>query len=129
MTDGDDYAPEQPEPDEKELVEQFVMWVEMLLHDIESVPNEASDRHWCPEWWQHPEAVARLMALHEAYKQAVQENTLSAWWVQHWDPHTRVLFSGLGPFKDCQRRHAFLDRSDDYTPRLATVAPPVGWSP
>lgn len=71
------------------------------------------------------------MALHEAYKQAVQENTLSAWWVQHWDPHTRVLFSGQGPpFKDCQRRHAFLDRANDYTPRLATVAPPpAGWSP
>ncbi|WP_405476583.1 DUF4913 domain-containing protein [Paenarthrobacter ilicis] len=120
---------EEQEVDEAQLIEQFVMWVEMFVHDVESVPDEPTGRHWCPEWWQHPEVVARLKALYEAYIQADAENTMSAWWIQHWDPQARVLFSGAGPFKSCQRQHAFLERAEDYTPRLATVAPPAGWIP
>ncbi|WP_082178342.1 DUF4913 domain-containing protein [Arthrobacter sp. ZBG10] len=54
---------------------------------------------------------------------------MSAWWIQHWDPQARTLFSGTGPFKGCQRQHAFLDRAQDYTPRLVTVAPPADWMP
>lgn len=117
------------EVDESELIQQFVMWVVMFVHDVEAVPDEPTGRHWCPEWWQHPEAVARLKSLFEAYKQADEDNTMSAWWVQHWDPQSRILFSPVGPFKNCQRQHAFLDRAQDYTPRLVTVAPPADWSP
>jgi hypothetical protein len=114
---------------EAELAQQFVMWVETMLHDIESVPDESSNRHWCPEWWRHPEAVSRFSALYEAYQQAVGEQTMSAWWTQHWDTHARVLFSQHGPFKDCQRRHSFHERSDTYIPRLETVSPPEDWTP
>lgn len=120
---------DEDELDEGELIQQFVMWVEMFVHDVESVSDESTGRHWCSEWWQHPEAVARLKALYEAYKQADEENTMSAWWIQHWDPQARTLLSGTGPFKDCQRQHAFLDRAQDYTPRLVTLAPPGDWRP
>ncbi|SDQ03559.1 DUF4913 domain-containing protein [Arthrobacter crystallopoietes] len=122
QTDGE-------EPTEEELTQQFVMWVELMIHDAESVPDTNNERYWCPQWWAHPEAVSRLSALHSAYAQAVTDDTLSAWWVQHWDSHTRVLFSQHGPFENCQTRHTFHDRADSYTPRLLTEAPPTGWTP
>lgn len=73
--------------------------------------------------------MARLKALHEAYEQALEDSTMSAWWIQHWDSHTRVLFSAEGPFKNCQREHAFRLRGRGYGPRLLTVSPPDGWTP
>lgn len=114
---------------EEELTEQFVMWVEVMIHDTESVPDTKNERYWCPQWWAHPEAVSRLAALHSAYGQAVTDDTVSAWWIQHWDSHTRVLFSQHGPFENCQTRHAFYDRADVYTPRLLTESPPKNWTP
>jgi hypothetical protein len=114
---------------EAELIQQFVMWVEMMIHDTESVSDTKNERYWCPQWWAHPEAVNRFNALHAAYGQAVADDTVSAWWIQHWDSHARVLFSQHGPFENCQNRHTFFDRAEAYAPRLLTVSPPLGWSP
>jgi hypothetical protein len=114
---------------EAELIQQFVMWVEMMIHDTESVSDTKNERYWCPQWWAHPEAVNRLNALHAAYGQAVADDTVSAWWIQHWDSHARVLFSQHGPFGNCQTRHTFYDRADEYKPRLVTDAVPPGWAP
>lgn len=114
---------------EEELTQQFVMWVELMIHDTESVSDTRNERYWCPQWWAHPEAVNRLNALYAAYGQAVTDNTVSAWWIQHWDSHTRVLFSQHGPFGNCQTRHTFYERSEGYKPRLVTDAVPPGWTP
>lgn len=116
------------EPTEEELIQQFIMWVELTIHDTESVSDTKNERYWCPQWWDHPEAVNRLSALHAAYIQAVADNTMSSWWVQHWDSHTRVLFSQHGPFENCQSRHTFYERSDQYNPRLQTISPPANWT-
>lgn len=110
-------------------VEQFVTWVVMMVHDLESVPDETSKQKWCVQWWDHPEAVSRLSALYEAYVKAEEEQNLSAWWLQHWDAHARVLLSQDGPFKKCQGRHRFFEDAKEYRPRLTAVAPPEGWAP
>jgi hypothetical protein len=117
------------EPTEEELIQQFVMWVELVIHDTESVSDTKNERYWCPQWWAHPEAVSRLTALRAAYGQAVVDDTMSAWWVQHWDSHARILFSQHGPFENCQTRHTFYDRSKEYKPRLLTESPPPDWTP
>jgi hypothetical protein len=117
------------EPTEAELIQQFLMWVDLIIHDTESVSDTKNERYWCPQWWAHPEAVNRLNALHAAYGQAVADDTVSAWWIQHWDSHARVLFSQHGPFSNCQSKHTFYERSEEYAPRLVTVPPPPQWAP
>lgn len=119
-------APE-PELSEAEATQAFVMWVELMIHDLESVPDE--NQYWCTEWWRHPEAVSRLSALYEAYGEAETEHTLSSWWTQHWDSHARILLAQAGPFRQCQRGHRFFDRSSEYKPRLSTISPPPDWTP
>ncbi len=130
MSENDDNPePQDPGPTDAEAAQAFVMWVEVMIHDLESVPDESTHQYWCREWWRHPEAVSRLSALYEAYGEAETDRALSAWWTQHWDSHARVLFSKVGPFKDCQREHRFLERKEEYTPRLFTTSPPPDWTP
>ena len=114
----------------EELLAQFIEWVEMMIHDLESVPDEEGVRFWCSKWWEHPEAVARLSALHTGYIQAVADYQLSQWWIHQWDAHARVLFSPTGPFEACRyRHHQFFNKSESYTPRLVAELPPPTWAP
>lgn len=44
---GTDTEPEQEDLGtftDEELAQQFVMWVEVMIHDVESVPDDASDQ-------------------------------------------------------------------------------------
>jgi len=114
----------------EELLAQFIEWVEMMIHDLESVPDEEGVRFWCSKWWEHPEAVARLSALHTGYIQAVADYQLSQWWIHQWDAHARVLFSPTGPFEACRYgHHQFFNKSESYTPRLVAELPPPTWAP
>jgi hypothetical protein len=63
---------------------------------------------WCPSWWSHPEAVARLTALWRAWEALRLEAAtgMSNWWTLHFDPHMRVILDGeRGPFAACGRGH------------------------
>jgi hypothetical protein len=117
------------EPTEQELIDEFVTWVEMMVHDIESVPDDPNTRYWCPRWWDHPEAVTRLRALHQEYIRAEGENALSSWYIYHWDGHAKTLFASTGPFERCRTTHSFYDRAEKYIPRLVTEAVPENWEP
>jgi len=122
-------ANEPPGLTEQELINNFVDWVEAFIHDIEAVTDDENTRYWCPQWWNHPEAVTRLRALYEEYVRAEGENTLSGWFVYHWDAHAKTLFSSTGPFELCREGHHFFNRQETYTPRLITEAVPAGWEP
>lgn len=122
-------SPGAEEPTEQELIDQFAEWVEAMVHDVESVPDDPNTRYWCPRWWDHPEAVARLRALYEEYIRAAAENALSAWYIYHWDGHAKTLFAPTGPFERCRTTHSFFDRAETYTPRLVTEAVPQNWEP
>ncbi|MFF5934589.1 DUF4913 domain-containing protein [Streptomyces sp. NPDC012508] len=63
-----------------------------------------SSATWCPRWWEHPEAGARLTALWLAWEHLRHDPALgmSTWWLHHADPHLRVLMdTDLGPFAAC----------------------------
>ncbi|MCW4353417.1 DUF4913 domain-containing protein [Hoyosella sp. YIM 151337] len=57
---------------------------------------------WDPQWWRHDEVVARLHALWHAWEHARTSDDPSAmswWWIQHCDPHLRVILDAThGPF-------------------------------
>jgi Domain of unknown function (DUF4913) len=60
---------------------------------------------WCPEWYRHAEAIMRLMAMWEEWEHAVEEGTMSNWWLDHCDPHMAVLMSrDNGPFMACTEK-------------------------
>jgi hypothetical protein len=60
---------------------------------------------WCPEWFRHAEAIMRLMAMWEEWERAVEDGTMSHWWLDHCDPHMAVLMSrDNGPFMACTEK-------------------------
>lgn len=82
---------------------------------------------WCPQWWRHPEAVARLAALHARYELARHDGpaAMSDWWLLHADPHMNRLLDPSGPFKYCSLRNG---HNDHIKPLPVTPAPDhLGW--
>lgn len=81
----------------------FVFVTEYLAPTIRRRIN-GSSATWCPRWWAHPEAGARLSALWLAWEHLRHEpgTGMSVWWLHHADPHLRVLFDpDMGPFAAC----------------------------
>ena len=63
---------------------------------------------WCPQWWQHPEAIARLEALWRAWEvcRDTDGEAPSRWFWQHCDPILAVLTDAkTGPMADCKPDH------------------------
>ncbi|MEU9019224.1 DUF4913 domain-containing protein [Actinomadura sp. NPDC048394] len=61
---------------------------------------------WCPEWWNHPEGISRIVAMWTAFEHLRWEGALgmSTWWLHHADPHLAVLMSkDGGPFAACKK--------------------------
>jgi hypothetical protein len=133
---GDGYNPDDPadsQPAEPWHV-AFVEWVQSHFATVEFFTGEAKIR-WCPTWWVHPEAVARLKALWSAYLGAdVAEGpeaaaAMSNWWLHHWDPHREVLFHDKGPFRSCDVEHGHLWSSTDRRVLPVPETPPESWDP
>ena len=79
---------------------------------------------WCPQWWDHPEAVQRLEALWRAWEvlRVRGGSGMSTWWVDHADHHlARLCNPDIGPFGHCHTTHG-----RDIAP-LRTIDPPDGW--
>ncbi|MBF6302445.1 DUF4913 domain-containing protein [Nocardia amamiensis] len=62
-------------------------------------------RAWCPDWWRHTEAVARLYSLWHEWEfmrsSSDERFSLSWWFVHQADPHMAVLMSPFGGFAGC----------------------------
>lgn len=86
-------------------------------------PSVASVR-WCPEWFKHAEAIARLEAMWRAWELLRLDpgEGASNWWLVHCDPHMRVLLSESGPFRNCRNT----SHSEERSQPLPVVAPPRG---
>lgn len=83
---------------------------------------------WCPEWWRHPEAIARLAALWRAFEYLSTDPGLgmSTWWLGHADPHLRSLMDPeFGPFAVCDPREGHNPRELSGLPLVAS--PPELW--
>lgn len=103
----------------------LVSWVESTLARIESLSTK--ELAWCPQWWDHPEAVDRFSALHRQYVECLAEGSLSSWWVDHWDRHAPQLFARDGIFEQC--RAAGHKTNSERTRLLSTEMPPADWEP
>ena len=65
---------------------------------------DSPSRAWCPQWWKHSEAIARLDALWRAWEflRLDPHTGMSVWFRDHADHHMGVLLSSEGPFKGCK---------------------------
>ncbi|MGV9948801.1 DUF4913 domain-containing protein [Rhodococcus aetherivorans] len=67
---------------------------------------------WDPRWWAYPEVIARLTALHQAWEEARASDSMSAmssWWIQHLEPHLRVILDGdTGPMANAKADRSFM---------------------
>ncbi|WP_455904223.1 DUF4913 domain-containing protein [Microbacterium sp.] len=92
--------------------EDLIDWVGRMVGWVESPERESST--WCPRWGEHPEAVWRLHALHQAFEIATVDQDLSSWWVNHFDRHAPVLFGRRGIFEACASNGHDADRPFRY---------------
>ncbi|MCX4481921.1 DUF4913 domain-containing protein [Streptomyces cellulosae] len=117
-TDGEDqddeegwkYPPfilllDSPEYDDE--LRALIEWVEGVL--VPGYLGEPSaDARWCPMWFEHPVAVARLHACWLAWQELTDPATCgytgpSTWHRDHLDPCIRELRSPSGPFTGCTK--------------------------
>ena len=113
-------------PQQGQLVyENVVEFVENYLSVVyRRQVSDLSDTVWCPQWWQHTEAVVRLDAVWRAWEHLRQDPAtgMSVWFLDHADQHMAVLLDPRGPFKYCSVRNGHKDRLDP----LPLAAPPQG---
>ncbi len=97
---SNDAAEPEPELVYSNAVEFFV---ELFAQSYVREVNEGAAFAWCPEWYKHPEALIRMEAIWRAWEHLRLEPALgiSTWWLNHADPHMRVLTDKEGPFKKC----------------------------
>jgi hypothetical protein len=71
---------------------------------------------WCPQWWRHAEAIARLEALWRAWEHLRLDPAtgMSVWFRDHADHHMAVLLSSDGPFKGCKPKEGHDERLDPF---------------
>lgn len=90
---------------ERELVYSNAVefFAELLAQSYLREVNEGAQFAWCPEWYKHPEALIRMEAIWRAWEHLRLEPALgvSTWWLNHADPHMRILMDKEGPFKKC----------------------------
>lgn len=99
-----------------EFVGQYLS--QIYRRDLESQQG----LRWCREWWKHAEGIARLEAMWRAWELLRLDpgEGGSNWWLNHCDPHMRVLMSETGPFRNCKKGTHAEERS---LPLPVDVAP------
>jgi hypothetical protein len=100
-------AASQPEPEQEcyyQSLGEFAGW----LLDVYRRSTRGQARAFCPQWWKHPEAVARIDSLWRAFEQLRQDpgTGMSVFWRDHADHHMSVLLDADGPFKGCEDGHS-----------------------
>jgi hypothetical protein len=113
--------PEQPPtsyPNVAAFVEQY------LVNVYQRQVTDTTDAVWCPEWWKHTEAVARLEVVWRAWEHFRRNDRtgLSTWFLDHADKHMAKLLDPSGPFKYCSVRHGHREMLAP----LPLTSPPAG---
>lgn len=102
-------------------------WVTGLFLPMFSWRIDGQRWFWCPQWWQHAEAIWRLELLWRSWEAARLQPTGMSAWSMELDHHLRRLLGDEGPFRQC--RAAEGDRPARHIDaEIATTQPaPVGW--
>ncbi|NUU24363.1 MAG: DUF4913 domain-containing protein [Streptomycetaceae bacterium] len=127
------YEPEDEEPVDEELDDGLIFtsldsFVTEYLGEILRRRLNRATAVWCPSWWRHPEAVVRLSAMWRAFEYLRTDPALgmSVWWLNHADPHLRVLMDPeFGPFAVCDPREGHNAR--ELEPLPMDPSPPEMW--
>ncbi|CAL9534405.1 DUF4913 domain-containing protein [Streptomyces sp. enrichment culture] len=103
--DGEEYAEE---------MRNLALWVSDLLLPVYG-REVTSAQPWCPRWWEHLEAVARLHALWLAWQEYTDPEAGASgpavWHRDHLGPVMAELRAPNGPFAGC--------RPDGHRPKQA----------
>lgn len=105
---------------------RLVRWVHHHVTSVIARPLRG-ELHWCPLWWEHPEAVFRLEALRRAWAELAPDpgTAMSIWIRDHLDPCLRALLGADGPFVDCGHDDRFGARAGHTPlPTLPTASYP-----
>ncbi|WKX23426.1 DUF4913 domain-containing protein [Streptomyces sp. HUAS CX7] len=94
--DGEEYAEE---------MRNLALWVSDLLLPVYG-REVTSAQPWCPRWWEHLEAVARLHALWLAWQEYTDPEAgvsgPAVWHRDHLGPVMTELRAPNGPFAGCR---------------------------
>lgn len=116
-TDVQDYQDEPDSIEEAGIAPAFANVVEFVEgFFLPVIRRRISDNDgglsWDPRWWAYPEVLARLAALHQAWEEARASDSMSAmssWWIQHLEPHLRVILDGdTGPMANAKADRSFM---------------------
>ncbi|CDZ90194.1 DUF4913 domain-containing protein [Rhodococcus ruber] len=109
----DDHGDDEPEKKEAKF-KNVVEFVEGYFVPVirRRISDNDGGLSWDPRWWAYPEVVARLTALHQAWEEARASDSMSAmsaWWVQHLEPHLRIILdSDTGPMANAKSDRSFM---------------------
>ncbi|EHK82292.1 DUF4913 domain-containing protein [Rhodococcus pyridinivorans] len=112
---ADEYEDEADAPPTKEpKFVNVIEWVNGFFLPVirRRISDNDGGLSWDPRWWAYPEVVARLTALHQAWEEARASDSMSAmsvWWIQHLEPHLRVILDGdTGPMANAKSDRSFM---------------------
>ncbi|ETT23809.1 hypothetical protein D092_20850 [Rhodococcus ruber Chol-4] len=112
---ADEYEDETDSPQKKEpKFANVIEWVNGFFLPVirRRISDNDGGLSWDPRWWAYPEVVARLTALHQAWEEARVSDSMSAmssWWIQHLEPHLRVILDGdTGPMANAKADRSFM---------------------
>jgi hypothetical protein len=71
-----------------------------LLYKRKVGPQNDGHYRWAADWWNYPEALARLEAMWRAWEHLRLDGATgsSIWWIEHADHHKPILLNPEGPF-------------------------------
>ncbi len=120
MSDQVDDEQDEPAGAPETYFPSLLAWFEQWLRPVYRRSIRGELREWCPEWWQHAEAISRLEALWRAWEALRLDpgTGLSVWWRDHADHHLAALLDADGPFKACGDGHV------DDSPEMLPHTPP-----
>lgn len=80
---------------------------------------------WCALWWEHPEAIARLEALWQAFEVLRDDPGTgpATWWQVYVDPTMAALADDQGPFAQCKSGREAYHHAPEPLPIV--LAPPA----
>jgi hypothetical protein len=119
-----DHDPHEHVADDFDLA-ALIDWVHQHVTAVIARPLRGEHK-WCPQWWEHPEALFRFTALYHAWTELAGEPgaALSTWIRDHLDPCLRELLAPAGPFTDCvQSERCRATTTHTALPTLPTTTP------
>jgi hypothetical protein len=124
-SNGSDHEAEQQHP---QLYPSLEAWVvgcltPMFLHRVPGNPRA----HWCPQWWDHAEVIARLTVLWNTWEAARWEPAAKPGWWLDLDHHLPLLIGLDGPMRNCRQPEGARPGKHEPDTAARNNPAPEGW--